>query len=169
MLPNEEEFLLGPTSKGLPDKLRTELFHATSKKIRTRRKFRQLGGACLLLVTYLAGLGTYRLVREAPRPIIQKEIVYVPMKEVPVESVAVQAPKEKTPQEIEMEAELSLETQESRSFYRQAADKYFARNQYEQAIRCYKCYLVNATKDDLTPSSADTWLLASLKTAHATY
>ncbi len=167
MLPNEEEFLLGPPSKGLPDKLRTELFHATSKKIRTRRKFRQLGGACLLLVTYLAGLGTYRLVREAPRPIIQKEIVYVPMKEVPVESVAVQAPKEKTPQEIEMEAELCTIKQESKIQFREAGDKYLACNEHESALRCYRVFLLNATNEDLIPRPEDTWLLSSLKRSHA--
>lgn len=94
-------------------------------------------------------------------PVVVPIPVPVPM---PVSPVPVPVPPPASPSQLELRAEQAEDPDEAARLYRQAGDRYLTdREDYRNAHRCYRLYLLRAGDTALSPDPGDTWMLTSLK------
>jgi len=160
------ELLRPETSVPAPiwkDTLREQTTHT----LRWRRRGRHLTMIAALAACFLAGVLTTRLFSS---PQIVHEIEYV---SAPAESKpdTLAPPSEKPTKEEKLTA-LALEWQAAESpdrsaeLNRLAGDRYVEEeNDLESAVRCYKRFLAECTREELEITPKDNWLLVTLKNA----
>jgi hypothetical protein len=64
-----------------------------------------------------------------------------------------------------LRAEQTDDRTEAAKLYRTAGDTFLRNEDYTNATRCYRLFLIHAGDSGLSPESNDTWLLTSLKNA----
>lgn len=106
-----------------------------------------------------------RVLPVAPLPQIVEVPVVVPVPvPMPVSPVPVPVPPPASASQLELRAEQADDPGEAARLYRQAGDRYLTdREDYRNAHRCYRLYLIRAGDTALSPDPGDTWLLTSLK------
>jgi hypothetical protein len=142
--------------------LRESLLQRTSVHLWRRRRLRVAAKLGLLAACFMAGMGTMALFHsERERIVVVTEIA------PPSKAEALPAPaRPLTPEQIEMQAELTTAKAESARRFREAGDRFLSdEGNYASAIRCYRNFLDEADAADLVNAPSDTWLLASLKNA----
>lgn len=153
--------------------LKQDLLLKTTKALRRRRHWQQLGLAAALAACFSAGIlsGNWdRMFKALPdnQPIAQP--VPPPEQGIP-RSIPALPPAAKVVPRAEVPA-LVMEWQaldsggQRTELFRQAGDRYLENDgDVESALRCYRSTMETATEEDLTISPDDNWLLMALKEA----
>lgn len=172
--PDDLEPLLAP-GPAPPPAFDAALFARTERVLARGRRVRQFGRAAAVVGVFavggLTGWVAKPMVPAQPIPAVAPvEVVVVPVV-VPVlvaESapapVAVADPEPATAAAAELLAEQADDPARAAHLYRLAGDKYLRDTQdFRNARRCYRLYLVRSGDTGLSPAAADSWLLAELK------
>jgi hypothetical protein len=172
---DELDELLAPQQTSDTPGLRTALLRQTQRRLSLGRWARRAGKLAAVAAVFAVGVGVgiWRTPREretvlVPTPVPQVEMVFVPVV-VPVLSPSAEpqpAPDAtRSAKVLELDAEQADEARAA-ALYRQAGDAYLSAEQdYANAARCYRLFLVRGGDTVLTPEPSDSWLLASLKNA----
>lgn len=142
--------------------------------VRWSRRAIQVASAAAIFAVGV-GVGVWQTPREretvlVPAPVPQREVVTVP---VPVLVPAPGSSTEPVPptvartaKSLELDAEQADDTATAAKLYRQAGDAFLNGEQdYANAARCYRLFLVRGGVPALSPEPSDSWLLTSLKNA----
>jgi len=159
--------LLWPESSVPAPIWKDTLRERTTRNLRWRRRGRHVAIIAVLAACFLAGVLTTWLFSS---PQIVHEIEYV---SVPAESTPdAPAPPSEKPTKAEKLTALALEWQAAESpdrsaeLNRLAGDRYVEEeNDLESALRCYKRFLAECTREELEITPKDNWLLVTLKNA----
>ncbi len=174
MTDDDLDALLAPRPPAAADAaFRDALFRRTRRTLAARRWGRRVAVAAGVGAVFLAGGAAGWVARpvpaspvvRAPDPVVVTVFVPVP---VPAAVPSSPGPVAAVPSaaDAEVKAELADDPAEAARLYRTAGDRYLAdRDDYANAARCYRLFLARAGDAGLTPTAADSWLLASLKNA----
>jgi hypothetical protein len=170
--------LLGPRPAAESAGLRDAVFRGTQRQLARGRWVRRARAAVAAAAVFAAGglVGWFgRPTPPAAAPGAPAERVVVAVAVVPVLVTPPESPGTNlagspelplSPAKLETRAELADDAAEAARLYRLAGDRYLNdRQDYPNAVRCYRLYLARAGDDGLSPDAADTWLLTSLKNA----
>jgi hypothetical protein len=165
--------LLTPRSAPEPPGLRDDVFRQTRQYLARGRWLRRLRTAAAVAAVFAAGgavgwfgkpLPTSATTMPLP-PRVVVAVAVVPVTVVPTEPSRSPEPV-LTAAQAETGAELADDPAEAVRLYRLAGDRYLNdRQDYRNAVRCYRLFLARAGDTGLSPDPADTWLLTSLKNA----
>jgi len=169
--------LLAPKPSQASVELRERLLRKTEGRLVYSRRVRsaiRIGSiACVFL---LGGLGGW-LARPAPVslqvPLPQPEVVYVPVPMVipiptPTENVpnsSAEIARPPSGHDTELQAEQEDDPKTAAGLYKLAGDAFLREQNYPNATRCYRLFLVRAGDAALSIDPDDSWLLTSLKNA----
>jgi hypothetical protein len=174
---DELDELLGPPPAAEPPGLRDDLFRQTSRQLtrgRWVRRARTAGAVAAVLavgglVGWFAKPAPPAVAPEAPAERVVFAVAVVPFVVVPDSPAMDVAGSPELPlsaAKLETRAELADDAAEAARLYRLAGDRYLNdRQDYPNAVRCYRLFLARAGDNGLSPDPADTWLLTSLKNA----
>jgi hypothetical protein len=162
------ETLLSPVDGGTMP-CRGELLVASTRILRRRFLVRRIGGALGVAAIFFAGAtaGWFLNPQPAERKVV--ELVYVDRPAAPAVKEAPRVePAPLSPNDLELQAELSDDKAKVARLYREAGDKYLTEiHDYGQAARCYRLHLKAADAAEQQVSANDSWLLMSMKsTSH---
>lgn len=143
--------------------LKEAIFEQSSSRLRRQRRMRMVGRVGLLAACFLGGMGAMAMLH-SPEVVEKIVVVSVPKEAVPAVVDTQPNPiREKSPAQLEMEAESTTVKAESARRFREAGDRYLRDEaNYGAALRCYRNFLDEAEETDLRPSESDTYLLVSL-------
>jgi hypothetical protein len=158
-----DDMLRPPSVPPESEALRQAVYARTRRVLRRRRVVRQFAYAAAVAAAFTLGFLVLRLVsRPSPSPQPNETVKQLPSPQRP----------DKAPAPVAAEPALVREWQAFESedhrgeLYRQAGDLYMAEeNDPQSALRCYANALDNGTKQDLTISGDDNWLLMAIKNA----
>ncbi|HEY7311022.1 MAG TPA: hypothetical protein VH643_16780 [Gemmataceae bacterium] len=162
--PDPLEGLLHPTSVPPENEaLRQAVYARTRRVLRRRRVVRQVAYAAAVTAAFALGFLVLRLVsRPNPSPQPDETVKQLPS---PRGSEELPAPVAAEPALVrEWQA---FDSEDHRGeLYRQAGDLYLdEEHDLQSALRCYTNALDTGTKQDLTISADDNWLLMAIKNA----
>jgi len=163
--PDPLEGLLRPTS--VPpesEALRQAVYTRTRGVLRRRRILRQFACAAGLLLSFAAGLLVMRVMTRPARMTVAVQ----PHQEEPRPPDNPPSGSPENPKPPALVREWSAFDSDDRhgELYRQAGDSYMEdENDPQSALRCYTNALDRGTKQDLTISTDDNWLLMAIKDA----
>lgn len=166
-----DDLLAPPPAPAVRPEVQAAVFRQTERvlgRVRLSRRVTRIG---LAAAVFLAGGMTGWLAKSKQTQIERipspAEVVIVPVV-VPVaepESVS-KPPAPVSASGAEQLAEQADDPAEAARLYRVAGDKYLNDLQdYGNATRCYRLFLLGAGAPGLSPEPGDTWLLTSLKNA----
>jgi hypothetical protein len=162
------EDLLRPETTVTTPAWKDTLRNRTAKILRRRRRARRLACVAALAACFIAGVLTARLFLS--KPVVLHEVEYVYLTAEPKPDTPTQ-PTEKPIAEPKLTA-LALEWQAAENpdrgaeLNRLAGDRYVEEeNDLESAVRCYKRFLAECTREELEITPKDNWLLVTLKNA----
>jgi hypothetical protein len=178
--PDELEELLAPPQTSDTPGLRAALLRRTQRQLTLGRWARRAGKLAAVAAVFVAGVGV-GMWRTSAQPSAQETVlVPVPVPRVEVVPVPIplfvagqgtsveQLPAPESPQSakaLELDAE-QADGPRAAALYRQAGDTFLTAEQdYANAARCYRLFLVRGGDGALTPEPGDSWLLTSLKNA----
>ena len=150
--------LLQPVPVAPGTELRDALRTRTGRRVRFRRRLRQVRMGVTLAAVFAAGL-VVRGWLDSPAPHGPALVVQVvaPPAQPP-------APPYVSPAQLELEAEQMTTGAEAARRFREAGDRYLAElGDLRAALRCYRNFLDEAEPADRAMSATDNWLLVSLK------
>ena len=158
-----EDMLHPPSVPPENEALRQAVFARTRPVLRRRRVVRQFAYAAAVAASFALGFLVLRLVsRPNPSPQPNETVQQLPSPqraEEPPAPVAAEPALVREWQAFESEDHCS-------ELYREAGDLYVAEeNDLQSALRCYTNALDMGTKQDLTISADDNWLLMAIKDA----
>jgi hypothetical protein len=167
--------ILATKPEQTPAELRARLLRQTECRLNYRRWLRRgIRGSSIAGVFVLGGL-TGWLTRPDPLPVTvasqPPEFVFVPVM-VPIPTPAESG--SSGPQEIaqqlsgyrtELQAEQEDDPRAMAKLYKLAGDAFLGEQDYPNASRCYRMFLVRAGDAALSINPDDSWLLTSLKNA----
>lgn len=131
---------------------------ATARVVDNRRRLRNLRTAGLWALFFAAGMGAMYAVRPTK---IEKEYVYVTVKERAVAKAETEAPRSAV--ELERLAERTFEKAKAAELFRLAGNRYYRQEQdMDSALRCYRFMLSETSAATVRLTEQDSWLLASL-------
>jgi hypothetical protein len=174
--PNDDlSEILAPKPGQSSSELREKLLRKTEAHLVRQRWVRIVVRGGLIAAVFLVGALSGWLARPMPHSgtgdLPQPEVVFVPIV-VPVpthEEGLSSGMKEITQQlsgsQTELQAELEDDPKTSAKLYKLAGDTFLREEDYPNATRCYRLYLVRAGDSALSISPDDSWLLTSLKNA----
>jgi hypothetical protein len=157
--------------------LREKLLNQTETQLVRQRWVRIGVRSGLIAAVFLIGVGTGRLAQPTPQQLPlempKPEVVFVPVPLVvpvvtPTESGS-SGTQEITLQMSGSQAELRAEQEDdpksAAKLYKVAGDAFLREQNYPNASRCYRLYLVRAGDTALSLNPDDSWLLTSHKNA----
>jgi hypothetical protein len=162
------ETLLSPVDAGAMT-CRGEVLAASTRILRRRYLVRRIGGALGIAAIFFAGATAGWFLNPVPAERKVVEIVYVDRPAAPAVKEAPRVePAPLSPNDLELQAELSDDKTQVARLYREAGDKYLTEvRDYTQAARCYRLHLKAADASEQKVSTDDSWLLMSMKsTSH---
>jgi hypothetical protein len=176
--PNDDlDEILAPRQGQPSTELREELLRQIETRLVRQRWLRGCGRMGAIASIFLGGALTGWMVRPTPHHetviVTQPEVVFIPVPVAipvitPSENVSSGAPeiaqKLSGPQ-TEMQAELADDPKAAARLYKLAGDAFLRDQDYSNASRCYRLYLVRAGDTALSLEPDDSWLLTSLKNA----
>jgi hypothetical protein len=169
--PDDLAGLLEPHPATSTPALRDALLRQTDRRLALDRWLRRgTQTALVALVFVVGGLLGWFIRPERERTIelagpVQTIVVPVPLP-VPMTEHSPPAPiPVRAASSAEMQAEQQDNPATAATLYRQAGDAYLHNQDYPNATRCYRLYLVRAGDPALALDSTDSWLLVSLKNA----
>jgi hypothetical protein len=159
-----EGMLRPPSTPPVNEELRQAVYTRTQGMLRRRRHLKQLAYTAALLVSFAAGLLVMRVTMQpAPMPVVvqprQQELR-------PPDNPPSPSPENPKPPALAKEWSAFDSNDQRGELYRQAGDSYME-DEYDpqSALRCYTNALEHGTKQDLTISADDNWLLMAIKEA----
>jgi hypothetical protein len=174
--PNDDlgDILAPQPGRPLTD-LREKLLRQTEARLIRQRLARRYVRSGLVAAVFILGASTGWLLR----PLLLPELKDIPQPEIVLVPVFVPVPttpegestgtKEITQQLSGSQRELQAEQEDdplaAAKLYRVAGDAYLRDENYSNATRCYRLYLVRAGDAALSIGPDDSWLLTSLKNA----
>lgn len=173
--PDDLDDRLGPLQGADTPGLRDAIFRRTRRRLALRRWARRVGKVAAVAAVFAAGIGVgvWNAPGERERtvlvPIPQIEVVFVPVL-VPVPAPSPEPPPApeaaRTARATELDAEQADDAARAAALYREAGDRYLTAEQdYANAARCYRLFLLRSGDTALSPEPGDSWLLTSLKNA----
>ena len=169
--------ILAPRPGQSPSALREKLLRQTEARVVRQRWLRRSTRVAAVAAVFLLGGLTGWLVRpepvSVPGPSSEPEIVFVPVPVVvpasmPAENGSSGPPeiaRQRSASETEMQAEQEDDLTAAARLYKLAGDAFLREENYSNATRCYRLYLVRAGDAALSLNPDDSWLLTSLKNA----
>jgi hypothetical protein len=154
-----DDMLRPPSMPPESEALQQMVYSRTRRVLRHRRLMRQFAYFAVMLHAFVGGMGTmYAIMRPAPAP------------DKPTPSASEEAPQPPVPAPDEpalVKEWKAFDSDDRRGeLYLQAGDRYLEEeNDLSSALRCYSNALDNGTKQDLTISTDDNWLLMAIKDA----
>jgi hypothetical protein len=176
--PNDDlgDILTPQPGRPLTD-LREKLLRQTEARLVHQRWARRYLRSGVVAAVFVLGASTGWLVRPVLLPglkdIPQPEIVFVPVV-VPVPVIVAPESESTGTKEIskqlvgsqtELQAEQEDDPTAAAKLYKTAGDLYLRDENYSNATRCYRLYIVRAGDAALSIGPDDSWLLTSLKNA----
>jgi hypothetical protein len=167
--------ILAPRPGQISNELRERLLKQSESHL-VRQSWIRLGvRGGLIASVFLLGALTGWLTRPVPLPepaiVLEPEVVFVPVVVpvfAPAESESTGA-REITRQlsgtQTELQAEQEDDPKSAAKHYKLAGDAFLLEQDYPNASRCYRLYLVRAGDTALSLNPDDSWLLTSLKNA----
>jgi hypothetical protein len=166
--------VLGPQPAVPVSGLRETLLRRTERRLARDRWVRRGAKVAAVAAVFLAGGAAGWLVR-APvadalgSPVPEVVVVPVPVP-VPVPAPVADAPGSPSSpplsgSEAELRAEQADGPTEAARLYRVAGDSFLRTEDYANATRCYRLFLIRAGDPGLAIEANDSWLLVSLKNA----
>ena len=172
--PDDLDDRLGPLQGADTPGLREAIFRRTRRRLALRRWTRRAGKVAAVAAVFAAGIGVgvWRTSGERETvlmPVPQVEVVFVPVL-VPVPAPSPEPPPApeaaRTARAMELDAEQADDAGRAAALYREAGDRYLTAEQdYANAARCYRLFLLRSGDTALSPEPGDSWLLTSLKNA----
>ncbi len=172
--PDDLDDLLGPLQAADTPGLRDAIFRRTRRRLARRRWARRVGKVAAVAAVFAAGIGVggWRTFGERETvlvPVPRVEVVFVPVL-VPVPAPSPEPPPApeaaRTARATELDAEQADDAARAAVLYREAGDRYLTAEQdYANAARCYRLFLLRSGDTALSPEPSDSWLLTSLKNA----
>jgi hypothetical protein len=170
---DELDDLLSPRVPSTAGEAREAIFRRTERTLARGRLLRQTAKVAAIAVVFVAGgVGGWfakpEQVRIVEFAVASPVEIIVPVP-VPIPSAnRIDPPPSEPPSssQAELLAEQSDDPTEAARLYRLAGDRYLNDFQdYRNASRCYRLFLIHAGDSGLSPQRDDTWLLTSLKNA----
>lgn len=175
--PNDDlDAILAPRQGHSPTDFREQVLRRTQTRLVQARRLRGIGRSALVAGVFVAGGAIGWLVRPLPAPEprpdprIEIRVVAIPAlipvllpSEAPLPP-RIESVQAETGPEIELQAE-QADGAPAATLYRAAGDAYLRAEDYPNASRCYRLYLVRAGDPALSLTPDDSWLLTSLKNA----
>jgi hypothetical protein len=166
-----EQFLDAPLPLSENAELRQSLRLQTTRVLRRRKRFKQVGYAAVLAACYLAGLATMQLRLSMPAPRVAEEMAQHGPDTVPPaapttsppETAALPIDNDPDVPAVVFERVAVVWADKRPDLYRRAGDRYEREGDYQAALRCYTRFLETSSENERAISADDTWLLMSLK------
>lgn len=169
--------LLRPQAASSPAPLREQLLQRTTARLERASWMRWSSRTAAVAAIFALGGATGWLARPTPPPPPQSssepEVVFVPVPVViplPVPAENGSAGEREIARELsgpqwELQAEQEDDPKTAASLYKLAGDGFLREEDYANASRCYRMFLIRAGDAALSLKPDDTWLLTSLKNA----
>jgi hypothetical protein len=170
--------VLGLQPAGPSPGLRETLLSRTERRLVRDRWLRRGAKVATVAVLFLVGGAVGWFVRSpvanTPGPPVREVVVAPVFIPVPVPTPGVYTPGSPeaiatapplSASEAELRAEQADRPAEVARLYRAAGDSFLRQQDYANATRCYRLYLLRAGDSGLTLEADDSWLLVSLKNA----
>jgi hypothetical protein len=152
--------------------LRERLLRQTESRLKRSRWVRRGVRSGLIAAVFFFGVlaGRLALPRQVPEPIEtpQPEIIVVPVVVpilAPSGSGSSELARGLTGHQTELQAEQEDDPSSAAKLYKMAGDTYLREEDYPNAARCYRLFLVRGGDAALSLSPDDSWLLSSIKNA----
>lgn len=169
--PDDLAELLAPQPGASRPGLREELLRRTERRLMwnrwVRRGTRAAAVAAVFVVGGLAGWFARTPVVSAPG-LPEVQVLVVPVAVPVIVPAEVSTPEPAAPlsaASAELQAEQTDDLAEAAKLYRLAGDTFLRDEDYPNATRCYRLFLIRAGDNGLSPEVNDSWLLTSLKNA----
>jgi|GEM_PF-1228892 len=175
--PDDLSELLSPPHPAESPGLRAAILRRTQRRLAFTRWALRAAQAAGIAAIFAVGVvvGVWQTPREretvlVPTLVPQREVVTVPVPVlVPAPGPSTQPASPtvaRTAKSLELDAEQADDVATAAKLYRQAGDAYLDGEQdYANAARCYRLFLVRGGAPALSPEPSDSWLLTSLKNA----
>jgi len=167
--------MLAPKPRRPSTELRDRLLRQTEALLIRQRWVRASGRIGLIAAVFALGALSGWLARPVPPSdhgnLPQPEIVVVPVVvpvTVPVEADSTgsrDVARQRSGSQTELLAEQEDDPKSAAKFYKLAGDAFLSEQDYPNASRCYRLYLVRAGDTALSLAADDSWLLTSIKNA----
>jgi hypothetical protein len=155
--------------------LRQKLLRLTESRLARQSWVRLVVRSGLIAAVFLVGALTGWLAHPVPLPepgnVLEPEVVFVPVVVpvlTPAESESTgtrEITRQLSGSQTELQAEQEDDPKSATKLYKLAGDAFLLEQDYPNASRCYRLFLVRAGDTALSLNPDDSWLLTSLKNA----